>query len=188
MLRRMFLLSLLVALVSVAALPGLAFASVTLNLSKVEVTYTPQKPNGSTQTVFLTGSLHLDSHVTLDANGKATDFHLHANLSDASVSSDLAGDKKDCKPKPVCCAVVLCNAVGAVEQDFMPTSPVSPDALEVTWPLEFRVTGPGHDGSENGIIAILIGLKYDGSGNVTSAEVVSDTRSGGGCLTPCLVQ
>jgi hypothetical protein len=181
MLTRGFLFVLCLALLTAAVRTGVASAdqpateSVTLNFTKIKVEY---QQAGNTGTAFLSGNLHLVSHVTLDGNGMVTDLRLHANLSDAFVQADLGAQNNGC-------IIVVCRSVGAVEQDYMPQLPDNPNGLRVNFPLVFRLTGPGNAGSENGIIAILIGLRLDSSGKIASAEIIGDTR--GGCLVPCLV-
>ena len=181
MLRRGILFVLSFALITAAVGSGRASAdqpateSVNLNFTKIKVEY---QQAGNTGTAFLTGNLHLVSHVTLDGDGMVTDVRLHANLSDAFIEAALGSQNNGC-------IIVVCRSVGAVEQDYMPQLPDNPNGLAVNFPLVFRVTGPGKAGSENGIIAILSGLRLDSSGKIASAEVVGDTR--GGCLVPCLV-
>jgi hypothetical protein len=137
-----------------------------ITMENVIITSTNQ--DGSTETFELDGRLHLATRVTLNAEGDATEFRLHANLMDAFGTSQLDGERVP--------------ANGGVELTFAPTDPCIPGACELpVWNVTFPdvVKTPSSPPGlpipyPNLNFSLRIATTFDTEGGLTDATLVTD--------------
>jgi hypothetical protein len=131
-----------------------------------EVIISSRQQDGTTQWFDLSGRLHLGSQLVMDADGKATQFSLRANLMDAfAFSTDGA---------------LRLRATGSVESLFEPTDPCIPsEACQPgLWSFTFKLVPAGPDPLPipypNISFTLQISTQYDADGKLVSAGILTD--------------